>query len=74
MQSGGSLPELWVPFQRLPEPSMLGEGGPPMWRELDMNCVLVTQDKQDVGQSAQQWMGWTTNTINWRKHCQEVGF
>ena len=30
MQSGGSLPELWVPFQRLPEPSMLGEGGPPV--------------------------------------------
>ena len=49
MQSGGSLPALWVPFHRLPEPSMLGEGGPPVWRELDndndMICILVTQDK-----------------------------
>ena len=35
MQSGGSLPELWAPFQRLPEPSMLGDGGPPKWWELD---------------------------------------
>ena len=41
MQSGGSLPELWVPFQRLPEPSMLGEGGPPVWRELDNDMICI---------------------------------
>ena len=31
-ESGGSLLELCVPFQRRPDPSMLGDGGPPMWR------------------------------------------
>ena len=30
-ESGGSLLELWVPFQRRPDPSMLGDGGPPRW-------------------------------------------
>merc|ERR1719507_2345646 len=40
MQSGGSLPELWVPFQRLPEPSMLGEGGPPLLLEPDPLAIF----------------------------------
>ena len=31
-ESGGSLLELCVPFQRRPDPSMLGDGGPPRWR------------------------------------------